>query len=157
MHGRVCTGAAVCRQTTGRPRHTGVRRTAVYVSRALYERSPGLHHSAERLLDDAIHPPPLPRAVSASALCFRASSDRVSSCYDTIRDAILTCAPKPTRVSLIYRTEPTTEKWKTEKKLKCKKTSMPRRIGKQSGESVESVLKKKRKATVGRICRKGRF
>jgi len=30
-------------------------------------------------------------------------------------------------------------------------------IGKQSGESMESVLKKKRKATVGRICRKGRF
>jgi len=25
--------------------------------------------------------------------------------YDTIRDAILTCARKPTRVSLIYRTE----------------------------------------------------
>jgi len=30
-------------------------------------------------------------------------------------------------------------------------------ISKQSRESVESVLKKKRKATVGRICRKGRF
>jgi len=29
-------------------------------------------------------------------------------------------------------------------------------IGKQSGESVESVQKKKRKATVGMICRKGR-
>jgi len=28
----------------------------------------------------------------------------------TIRDAILTCARKPTRVSLIYRTEPTTKK-----------------------------------------------
>jgi len=28
-------------------------------------------------------------------------------------------------------------------------------IGKQSGESVESVLKKKMKATVGKICRKG--
>jgi len=28
-------------------------------------------------------------------------------------------------------------------------------IGKQSWESVESVLKKKRKATVGRVCRKG--
>ena len=27
----------------------------------------------------------------------------------TIRDAILTCARKPTRVSLIYRTEPTTK------------------------------------------------
>jgi len=32
-----------------------------------------------------------------------------------------------------------------------------RSISKQSGESVESVLKKKRKATVGRICRKGKF
>jgi len=34
---------------------------------------------------------------------------------------------------------------------------MLRSIGKQSWESVESVLKKKRKATVGRVCRKGRF
>ena len=32
---------------------------------------------------------------------------------------------------------------------------MLRSSGKQSGESVESVLKKKRKAMVGRICRKG--
>ena len=34
---------------------------------------------------------------------------------------------------------------------------MLRIIGKQPGESAESVLKKKRKATMGRICRKGRF
>jgi len=34
---------------------------------------------------------------------------------------------------------------------------MLRSNSKQSGESVESVLKKKRKATVGRIYRKGRF
>jgi len=34
---------------------------------------------------------------------------------------------------------------------------MLRSIGKQSGESVESVLEKKREATIGRICRKGRF
>jgi len=34
---------------------------------------------------------------------------------------------------------------------------MLRTIGKQSGESVESVLKKKRKAKVGKICRKGKF
>jgi len=34
---------------------------------------------------------------------------------------------------------------------------MLRGIGKQSGESVESVLKKKKKATVGRICRKEGF
>jgi len=42
-------------------------------------------------------------------------------------------------------------------KLKSKKTGMLRSIGKQSGESMESILKKKRKATVGKICRKGRF
>ena len=30
---------------------------------------------------------------------------------------------------------------------------MLKSIGKQSGESVESVLKKKRKDTVGKICR----
>ena len=34
---------------------------------------------------------------------------------------------------------------------------MLRSIIKQFGESMESVLKKKRKATVGKICRKGRF
>jgi len=34
---------------------------------------------------------------------------------------------------------------------------MLRSIGKQSEESVESVLKKKRKATVARICRKRRL
>jgi len=47
--------------------------------------------------------------------------------YDTIRDAILTCAQKPTRVSLIYRTGPTTKKWKnrkTEKKIRiCSEVS----------------------------------
>jgi len=38
--------------------------------------------------------------------------------YDTIRDAILTCARKPTRVSLIYRTETTTKKCKNRKSKK---------------------------------------
>ena len=32
--------------------------------------------------------------------------------HDTIRDVILTCAQKPTWVSLTYRTESTTKKWK---------------------------------------------
>jgi len=50
--------------------------------------------------------------------------------------------------------EPTSKKLKNRK---SKKTDMLRSIGKQSGESIESVLKKKWKATVGRICRKGRF
>jgi len=34
---------------------------------------------------------------------------------------------------------------------------MLRSIGKQSWESVKSVLKKKRKAAVGRICKKEGF
>jgi len=34
---------------------------------------------------------------------------------------------------------------------------MLKSIGKQSRESVESVLEKKGKATVGRICGNGRF
>ena len=41
--------------------------------------------------------------------------------YDTIRDAILTCARKPTWVSLIYRTEPTTKKCKKNRKTKSRK------------------------------------
>jgi len=57
---------------------------------------------------------------------------------------------------VIYRTDPTTKTWKTEK-LESKKTDMLRSVGEQSGESVESVLKKKRKAAVGRICRKVKF
>jgi len=52
--------------------------------------------------------------------------------------------------------EPTTKKWKTET-LKKSDMLQSRPIGKQSGESVESVLMKKRKAAVGRICRKGSF
>jgi len=42
------------------------------------------------------------------------------------------------------------------KKLKIK-MDMLRSVGKQCGESVESVLKKKKKAIEGRICAKGRF
>jgi len=44
-----------------------------------------------------------------------------------------------------------------EKHKKNFKMDMFRSIGKQSGEFVESVLNKIRKATMGRICRKGRF
>jgi len=69
-----------------------------------------------------------------------------------IRHAILTCNQKLISVSLIYRTEPTTKKWEN-RKTKVK-TDMVRSIGKQSRESMESNLKKKRKAIVGRICKK---
>jgi len=35
------------------------------------------------------------------------NAERILALYDTIRDDILTCAQKPTRDSLICRTEPT--------------------------------------------------
>jgi len=79
-----------------------------------------------------------------------AANNQFATCYDMIRYAILTCNQKLIRVSLIYCTEPTTKSGKTEK-LQSKKTGMLRSIGKRSGESMESVLKKKSKATVGRI------
>jgi len=44
-----------------------------------------------------------------------------------------------------------------QEKLKSKKTDMLKSIGKQSGETGESVLKKKRKAAVGWICKKKGF
>jgi len=50
--------------------------------------------------------------------------------------------------------EPTNEKWKTEKLKSKKKTDMLRSIGKQSGESVESVWKKKRKRCGGKDLQK---
>ena len=47
-------------------------------------------------------------------LCHLAFSN-THALYDTIRDAILTCVRKPTWVSLIYRTQPTTKKCKNRK------------------------------------------
>ena len=58
----------------------------------------------------------------------------------TIRDAVLTCARKPTRVSLIYRTESSTKKSKTEKKLKSKKTDMLRSNSKQQTTISEEII-----------------
>ena len=72
-----------------------------------------------------------------------------------IRDAILTCAQKLTsQLNLLHGTD--NEKVENRKTKKAKKTDILRRISKQYGERVESVLMKKRKTTVGRICRKGR-
>ena len=79
--------------------------------------------------------------------------------YDTIRydtRSYFNVRSKADISHLIYRMEPKTKKWR--KKLESYiKTDMLRSIGKQPVESVESVLEKKRKATVGRICRKERF
>jgi len=62
--------------------------------------------------------------------------------YDTIRDVILTCARKPTWVSLIYRTESTTKKCKTEK-LKVR-TDMLRSNSKSLGNHDSQSWRRKR-------------
>ena len=64
--------------------------------------------------------------------------------YDTIRDAILTCARKPTWIGLIYRTETTTKNCKTEK-LKSKSRYV-RSNSESLGNHVVRSEKRKRKA-----------
>ena len=62
--------------------------------------------------------------------------------YDTIRDVILTCAQKLTsQLNLPHGTK--FEKMEKRKNKKSTKRICSRSIGKQSGESVESVLMKK--------------
>jgi len=65
-----------------------------------------------------------------------------SSVYDTTRDAIFTCARKPTRVSLTYRTETTIKNCKTEK-LKSKKNRYARSNCKSLGNHVVSPEEQK--------------
>ena len=78
--------------------------------------------------------------------------------YDTIRDAILTCARKPTWVSLINRTEPTTKKCKNRKKTKSRKQICPEITVNSPGNPCSKYLsRKKGRATVEKICREGRF
>ena len=58
-------------------------------------------------------------------------------------------------VSLIYTArKKKTKKWGGNKKVK---TDMLRSIGKQSGKSVESVPRKKKKAMLEMICRNKRL
>ena len=71
--------------------------------------------------------------------------------YDTIRDAILTWARKPTWVGLIYSTQTTTKNCKTEK-LKSKNSLTVKSLG----ESCSQSWRRKRKAAARKICRKRR-
>jgi len=54
-----------------------------------------------------------------------------------IRHAILTCAQKLTRVSLIYHAKPTTKKWKTEKVKKGHAQKYPETVRGIRGVSPE--------------------
>ena len=74
---------------------------------------------------------------------------RAVQCLERLsRDVIFTCAQKPTLVSLLYRTEPTTEKCKTEKvnskKLICSEVSVnsPRNPWSQSWRRREATVEK---------------
>ena len=84
--------------------------------------------------------------------------------YDTIRDAILTCARKPTGVGLIYRTETTSKNCKTEK-LKSKSRyvrSNSKSLGNHVVSSEEeeerlqweglSTIMSEQKAEKGNVC-----
>ena len=98
--------------------------------------------------------------IIARLSCIPAPNILAQNCirYDTIRDAILTCARKPTRVSLIYRTEPTTKKCKNRKKTKSRKQVCPEITVNSPGNPCSKYLsRKKGRATVGKICREGRF
>ena len=59
--------------------------------------------------------PPPPQYAAGGIIC-----EYYDTIYNTIRDAIFTCAQKLTYlyVSLIYRTEPKTKTWKTEKNIR---------------------------------------
>jgi len=61
----------------------------------------------------------------------------VAKAREPIQGGVLACNQKLTWVSLIYRREPTTKKWKTQKVKKADKLSS---IGKQSWESVAWIL-----------------
>ena len=63
--------------------------------------------------------------------------------YDTIRDAILTCARKPTWVSLIYRTEPTTKKSKN-RKTKSRKQICSEITVNSPGNSCSEYLRRRK-------------
>jgi len=75
--------------------------------------------------------------------------------YDTIRDAILTCARKPTWIGLIYRTETTTKNCKTEK-LKSKSRYV-RSNSKSLGNHAVRSEKKKKKGCSGKDLQKKVF
>jgi len=73
--------------------------------------------------------------------------------YDTIRDAILTCARKPTRVSLIYRTEPTTKKCKNRKTKSSKQICSEVTVNSLGNPCSES-RRRKRKGCGGKDLQK---
>jgi len=73
--------------------------------------------------------------------------------YNTIRDAILTCARKPTWVSVICRTEPTTKKCKN-RKTKSRKQIWSEITLNSLGNPCSESWKRKRKGCSGKDLQK---
>ena len=76
--------------------------------------------------------------------------------YDTLQDAVLTCARKPIWVSSIYHTEPTTKKCKTEK-LKSKKRIWSEVTVNNLGNLCNQSWRRKGRLQWERFAGKGRF
>jgi len=77
-----------------------------------------------------------------------------AKCY--FNNAILTCARKPTWVSLIYRTEPTTKKCKTEK-LKSRKQICSEITRNSLGNLCNKSWRRKRKGCGGKDLQKSLY
>ena len=73
--------------------------------------------------------------------------------YDTVRDAILTCARKPTWVSLIYRTETTTKKCNNRKTKSTKQICSEIAVNSLGNPCSES-WRRKRKGCSGKDLQK---
>ena len=119
---------------------------------------PGKTRTHSRLIPTIIHSTASAAGANWPSYVGVSSRERnVGRRYDTIRDAIWTCARKLTWVSLIYRTEPTTKKCKN-RKTKSRKQICPEITVNSPGNPCSKYLsRKKGRATVGKICREGRF
>ena len=80
---------------------------------------------------------------AASSTSVKLIRQPVTIRYDTIRDVILTCARKPTWVSLIYRTEPTTKKCKN-RKTKSRKQTCSEITVNSSGNLCSEYLRRRK-------------
>ena len=77
---------------------------------------------------------------------------RPTRLYDSIRDAILTCAQKLTWVSSIYRTEPTTKKWEHTHPFNGPFPGIPRWAGTRKVKPIWILLKQETVSGSGISC-----
>ena len=112
---------------------------------------PSSHNQRNVLIDKQLYQ--LPELIPTNS-----NSGRLEIRYDTIRDAILTYARKPTWVGLIYRTELTTKKCKNRKKTKSRKQICSEiTVNSLGNPCIVNPEEEKERAAVWRIYRKESF